>query len=1087
MESTGCHAEFGHLLMNALRFPLPRTIAALLAALLIAGCSAEAKKARLREQAERDFKSGEYDKAKIEYMNLLRQDPQDASAYRQLGLIWFEEGTPLRAAPFLLKARELAPNDLVNRVKLASTFLSIGQFAEARKEALAILQQSPGNDEAIEILAETSRTPKEVAESEEHLSKFPRRNSAALHLAEAFLALQKGDFPSTENALRRALASEPKSPLTHIAMASFQLLQKNTAQAGLELKTAAELAPPRSLARLKYANFKVQTGATNEATELLKALTKQAPDYLPAWQLLAQIAATDKRYDEALALLENTFSRDPENVDARILEAQIRLAKGEVKKATAGLEHLDKTYPNLPPVRFQLARAYLQDNNPSQAAAVLNQVVATNPNYLDAILLLAELDLHTGKPRAVETSMKEVLKKQPDLFQAQVLLADAYRSLGQLDDAVAIFRARTNRFPQESQSYILLGVILRQQNKTDEARKVFEQAQALAPDNLVITDQLVDLDILAKNFDSATRRVQGALSKNGQSASVHFMQSKIYVAQGKLDLAETELLKTVELDANFPRAYDLLISTYLARNKLPEALTQLQAVLAKKPDSAPALMVLALVYDKMGDFGKSRDAYEKLLSTQPDFIPALNNLAYLYAEHLNQLDKAYDIARKLRIKQPSNASVADTLGWILYRQGDYQQALTLLQESAGKLAENPEVQFHLGMASYMMGQTEVARTALQKAVSAPGNFPGKEQIQGRLALLGSPSDHQPSISELETLLAQQPNDLIARVRLGEAYEKQGMIAKSASAYEEALKRNPQLVSAVSKLAKFYAGPLHDKGKALEFAKKARELAPSDPSVAAVLGNIAYQSGDFTRAYSLLQESAGLLPTDAAVLHDFAWAAYSLGRVSEAQQTMRTVLQTAPKSPQAEDAKSFLAMTALDRSSKDLTTAEPEMQRLLKADSSYVPALMVQGAIDVQQGKRQPAIEVYSGVLQRFPDFVPAMKALAALYSEDAGNTAKAYDLATKARRTLIDDPELTQTLAILGYQRKEYKRAIQLFQESSRTKAMDAKGLFYLGMSYARDNQKSQALETLNRALAAGIQEPLATEAKRTIAELQRK
>ena len=48
------------MLMNTLRFLLPRIMAALLAALFMAGCSVEAKKARLTEQAERDFKSGEY-------------------------------------------------------------------------------------------------------------------------------------------------------------------------------------------------------------------------------------------------------------------------------------------------------------------------------------------------------------------------------------------------------------------------------------------------------------------------------------------------------------------------------------------------------------------------------------------------------------------------------------------------------------------------------------------------------------------------------------------------------------------------------------------------------------------------------------------------------------------------------------------------------------------------------------------------------------------------------------------------------------------------------------------------------------------
>jgi tetratricopeptide (TPR) repeat protein len=1062
-------------------------MAALLAAIFIAGCSVEAKKEKRKAQAEENFKSGEYDKAKIEYMNLLRLDPQDATSYEQLGLLWLEGGAPLRAAPFLLKARELAPTNLNNRAKLASAFLSIGNLTAARTEALALLRESPDNDEAIKILAEAARTPPELDEARELLQKFPRHDSAAFHLASASLALRKGDLRSTEEALQRALAADPKSPTPHFAMASFQLLQKNLAPAAQELKMAADLAPVRSVERLKYAEYKVRTGAPDEAAELLKAITKAAPDYLPAWCLWAQLVATNKKYDEALALLENVFSRDSENIDARILQAQTLLAKNETQKALEGLDRLDKKYPNLPPVRFQMARANLQNNNPSQAITILTETLASNPNYLEAALLLAELNLRTGNAQAVVASMEDMLKKQPDLFPAQVLLADGYRSLGRLDDAAAVFRERIKALPENSQSHLLLGVVLRQQRKTDEARKAFEKAQELAPENLMVIDQLVDLDILAKDFSSAMRRVEQLLSKNPQSAVAHFMQAKVYIAQKKMELAEAALQKAIELEPNFARAYDLLISTYLASNKLPQALTQLQVLLAKKPDNTPALMLSALIQDKLGDFSKARDAYEKLLSTRPDFMPALNNLAYLYAERFNQLDKAHEIARKARTAQPSEPSVADTLGWILYRQGDYQQAVTLLQESAAKLTDNPEIQFHFGMASYMMGQTDVARAAFQKAASAPGDFPGKDQIPGRLAVLGIVPAQNVSTGDLEILLKQQPGDPIASMRLGEAYEKQGLLAKSASAYEEALKLNPKLVSVVTKLAQLYAGPLQNKEKALELAKRARELAPNDPKITGALGSIAYQSGNSSWAYNLLRESSRQLPDDVAVLHNLAWAAYSLGKVSEAEQAMQRMLQVAPGSGQSEDAKTFLAMVALSRKPKDVASGEAEVQKLLKADSGYVPALMVLAAIDVQQGKIGPAVEIYSAVLRRFPDFAPAQKHLAALYSRDPENIVKGYDLAMKARKTLTDDPELTQILATLSYQKKEYRRAIQLFEESNRNKPIDAKSLFYLGLSYAHDHQKPQAGETLKRALAAGLPEPLATEAKQAIAELQPK
>ena len=148
-------------------------------------------------------------------------------------------------------------------------------------------------------------------------------------------------------------------------------------------------------------------------------------------------------------------------------------------------------------------------------------------------------------------------------------------------------------------------------------------------------------------------------------------------------------------------------------------------------------MTLALVYERMQDYPKARDAYEKLLSINPNFVTALNNLACLYTEQLNDLDKAYDLARKAHDLQGQDAAIGDTLGWVLYKRGDYQQALPILQESAEKAPDTPEIQFHLGMTAYMMGQPDVAKAALRKAAASDKDFPGKDESKRRLALLDS--------------------------------------------------------------------------------------------------------------------------------------------------------------------------------------------------------------------------------------------------------------------------------------------------------------------------------------------------------------
>ena len=84
---------------------------------------------------------------------------------------------------------------------------------------------------------------------------------------------------------------------------------------------------------------------------------------------------------------------------------------------------------------------------------------------------------------------------------------------------------------------------------------------------------------------------------------------------------------------------------------------------------------------------------------------------------------------------PEDPSVSDTLGWILYKRGVYQRAVSLLRESASKLPDQPVVQYHLGLASLKVGDKDGARAALTAAVNSPASFAEKDDARKALAEL----------------------------------------------------------------------------------------------------------------------------------------------------------------------------------------------------------------------------------------------------------------------------------------------------------------------------------------------------------------
>src|SRR5437899_10943351 len=239
---------------------LVKIVTLTLAAMLIGACSKEAKKARLLDEADSYFNAGDYDKAKVSYLNVVRLDPKNALAFERVGAIWLEEHDPLRAAAFLIRASELDPKNVQNRIRLARCYLAMGRHEDAKNESLKVLEQVPENGDAIIALAEAARSKDDIDAAEEQIQRFPNKNDVSFQLALANLFLHKGNLAAAGDAVRQALTIDPKSAGAHIAMGDIYLYQKDLKQASEEYKKAADLAPVRSVGRLKYAAFTSATG-----------------------------------------------------------------------------------------------------------------------------------------------------------------------------------------------------------------------------------------------------------------------------------------------------------------------------------------------------------------------------------------------------------------------------------------------------------------------------------------------------------------------------------------------------------------------------------------------------------------------------------------------------------------------------------------------------------------------------------------------------------------------------------------------------------------------------------------------------------
>ena len=840
-------------------------------------------------RANDDFAAERYEKAKAEYGTVLRAAPNDPTATVRLGIIYYDEGQIGQAFPLLNKAGELQPDNPDVQLRLGLGYLAVHALADARHCALQILEKQPGYEDALLLLADTAATPNDLQEAQTLIESLREKDSdrPAYHLALGQIALRQNDPGRAENELKAAQALGPNSSALHFAWANLHWARNDLKAAEQEFKTAADLAPLRSVRRLRYADFKLQTGAGAEAKAILEGLAAKAPDYLLPRVYLMKVACAEHFDEDCAARVQNILLQDDVNYDALLALGNIHLAKGDTAKAVRVFQPMSEIYPHSPEVRYRLAVAHLQStggHSPAVEAAAnsLEAAVNLDPHFDDAIVLLAQLRIRKEQFAAASDSLAAAIKERPQVPEAYLLLASAYLSQHHQDQALAVYRQMEELFPKDPRPAFLIGLTQLKEGQQQAARTAFEQSLEVYPGYLPALENLVDLDIADKQYVPALDRIQKQVDRNPKLAQLWAIRGKIYLAQQDYAHAEPALLTAIELDSTLEGAYLLLAKVYVASNRQEQAVERLAAFTDKTAD-VPALMQLAMIQEQLKHYDQASDAYQRILKANPNFLPARNNLAHLDAERLARNDEADDPALRARNAFSDDPHSADTLGWTSFKRGAYDIALGLLQESASKLPDEPEVQFHLGMTYYMIGKEALARQTLQKAAEATSEFPDKNEALRRLSLLAiDPKTANPAArTKLENQLRESPNDPIALARLAQLQYDDGVIDQALQTYQT------------------YEG-------VTEGYRQFYRAYPDDPQLTKTLGILSYRGGKYEQSALLLENASAKLKDDSELEYYLGMADYHLGQYPETKRALQRALSLNLSGKLADEARQALA-------------------------------------------------------------------------------------------------------------------------------------------------------------------------------------
>jgi tetratricopeptide (TPR) repeat protein len=188
--------------------------------------------------------------------------------------------------------------------------------------------------------------------------------------------------------------------------------------------------------------------------------------------------------------------------------------------------------------------------------------------------------------------------------------------------------------------------------------------------------------------------------------------------QGKLDDARA-FLQRVAADNPEQEVQLIVAEAQLLRdaNRAPDAFEVLGQALHKDPDQPELLYDFALTAEKLERYDVLESNLRKLIQMRPDHAHAYNALGYSYAERNMKLAEARKLIERALELAPEDYFIMDSLGWVMYRQGDLKGALAQLQRAYDGRPD-AEIGAHLGEVLWKLGRATEANRVWQESLKA---------------------------------------------------------------------------------------------------------------------------------------------------------------------------------------------------------------------------------------------------------------------------------------------------------------------------------------------------------------------------------
>lgn len=137
-------------------------------------------------------------------------------------------------------------------------------------------------------------------------------------------------------------------------------------------------------------------------------------------------------------------------------------------------------------------------------------------------------------------------------------------------------------------------------------------------------------------------------------------------------------------------------------------------------------------YHKLDNWPAAEADFRAALALRPDQPQVLNYLGYSLVERGEKLDEALAMIETAAAARPDNGAIIDSLGWVQFQLGNYEEAVLHLEQAASLSPVDPVINDHLGDALWAVGREIEARFQWHRALSFDPEPDEADRIRDKL-------------------------------------------------------------------------------------------------------------------------------------------------------------------------------------------------------------------------------------------------------------------------------------------------------------------------------------------------------------------